>query len=74
MNVNDLLDALTPPHECLLLEVVLYVIQDARVGGVRLIQEVLECKACLTNPVTEVLREDLATVSGASSSVCVPHN
>ena len=71
MGVYDLLDALV--HERLLPEATLDVVQDTRVGGVRFIQEILECKVCLTKPAIEVLREDIATVC-ASSSACIPHN
>ena len=71
VSVNDLLDALV--HERLLPEATLDVVQDTRVGGVRFIQEILECKVCLTKPAIEVLREDIATVC-ASSSACIPHN
>ena len=71
VSVNDLLDALA--HERLLPEAAFDVVQDARVGGVRLIQEVLECKARLTKPVIEVLREEPVTVC-ASLSERISHN
>ena len=73
MNVNDLpvLDALA--HERLLPEAALDVVWDARVGGGRLIQDVLECKGRLTKPVIEVLCEDPATVC-ASWSACIRRN
>ena len=71
VSVNDLLDALA--RERLLPEAALDVVQDAHVGGIRLVQEVLEHEVRLPKPVTEVLREDTATVC-ASSSVCFSHN
>ena len=71
MRMHDPRDAL--PRERLLPEAALDIVQDAGVGGVGLIQEVLECKVRLAKPVTEALRQDPATVRGGSS-VCIPHN
>ena len=65
VSVIDLLDALV--RERLLPGTVLDVVQDAHVGRIRLVQEVLECKVRLTKPVTEVLREDSATFCASSS-------
>ena len=71
MSVDDLLDALA--RERLLPEAALDVVEDARVSGVRLVQEVLEREVRLPKPVTEMLRKDPATVC-ANPSVRVPHN
>ena len=71
VSVNDLLDPLA--REGLRVpEAALDVVQDAWVGGVRLVQETLRHKVCLLKPVTEVLRGNSATVCSCELSECIP--
>ena len=70
MGVDDFFDALA--RERLLPEVALDIVEDAHVGRVRLDEDVLRCKLCLPEPVTEVLHKYPVAVYGGSSGRVLP--
>ena len=67
MRVYDLLDALA--RERLLPEAALDVVEHARVGRVRLVEDVLEREVRLPEPVAEVLSENPAAVCDSVSTI-----